>query len=406
MAPPPPPSQAGKFKPRKPVKKPKASAVITPGAAAATPATVASSSDVARGPGGGAGRPQSSGQQQSKQPRRSFNQPVPQGSVFFTGNNATAAKKSRSRSAGGRLKKDGGAGGEGGEEEVVVGQLDVAIGSSAALLAKQEQQRAKQAAAESAGDYYADDGNPKPSRKTGSGNNQSGGAALDYILYDSDSDNDLETWSANALQPTQLPIPSNTPALDLMELDHQHEQYLPFQLSEHNAAEHSQWFLFQLPTRLPPLKTKDGDAATAAGAAGSAFVDHPQNDNDDMAAGIESKNEDAVVAAVTPETPEVVTAPILAGSFDNALATAKSGKLGRIQIHKSGKAVLLMDGPEGKVSKLLLVFVPSWIVCAVHGMKILNRTRLFFALHCLLDSNELDGGTFLPVFRTGRHDQH
>jgi hypothetical protein len=310
---PPPPSQAGKFKPRKPAKKARAGYVITPGsaaglaAAAARPSTVTSSTD-AVGKGG-------------RQPRgRSFHQPISQGSVFFTGNNIpAAAKKGRSRSAGARVKKDGG---EGGEEEVVVGQLDVGIGASAASLAKIEKQRAKKAAAESAGDYYADDGTGtnRPSRKS------SGGAAqLDYIMYDSDSDLDVESWSENALQPIQLPLPSLTYAMDQLEPE---MQFAPFHTYP-SSEEHSQWYLFQLPTRLPPLQSQQEE----------------ESDEKEEA----KENDDAVVAAVTPDIPEVVTSPILAGGFDNALATAKAGKLGRIQVYKSGKAVLVMDGPEGKV---------------------------------------------------------
>jgi hypothetical protein len=100
----------------------------------------------------------------------------------------------------------------------------------------------------------------------------------------------------------------------------------------------------QLPTRLPPLKPNAPHAPLFS------------TDGDD-----ETKEEATASNEVNPmaSISEVVTQPVVATNFDNTLSHTAAGKLGKIVVYKSGKTVLVMEGPEGsKVSLNSGIF--SW----------------------------------------------
>ena len=141
----------------------------------------------------------------------------------------------------------------------------------------------------------------------------------------------------------------NTTAFGMIPLIHQNEPepaVSPFvSLDSPNEGyldqEQDSWFLVQLPTRLPPLKQNAvADRAdivpSAAGVDGIIDVDNPNANN--------------LAADGTPiegAIAEVITPPVVANSFDNSLVNAAPGRLGKILVYKSGKTVLVMDGPDG-----------------------------------------------------------
>jgi hypothetical protein len=117
----------------------------------------------------------------------------------------------------------------------------------------------------------------------------------------------------------------------LIEIQRDDPLVSPF-CDRNNSTSHKQeedsWFIFQFPTRLPPLK--------------SIVVPDTVQSNEPV----------PVVSAVTPDIPESSAADVATPctdthSFDNTLLSTPAGRLGKIVVYKSGRTVLLMGGENG-----------------------------------------------------------
>jgi len=88
------------------------------------------------------------------------------------------------------------------------------------------------------------------------------------------------------------------------------------------------WFLLQLPTRLPPLKSA------------------PVSTNSGLSpTGVTSDS------SLMPQTQTRVSVPSLRKDrFDNALCGAAPGRLGKLVTYKSGKTILLLEDETGALS--------------------------------------------------------
>ena len=94
--------------------------------------------------------------------------------------------------------------------------------------------------------------------------------------------------------------------------------------------EKDSWFMVQFPTRMPPLKPKRQEVL-------------PGDDEEEAKADNVVSNDSRPMQAIS----EVVTPPVAANSFDNTLLHTAPGRIGKIVVYKSGKTVLVMEGPDG-----------------------------------------------------------
>jgi hypothetical protein len=350
---PPPPSQQGKFKPRKPVKKIKPGAATAP--SAVQPSEAPSSAAVAdagfnttqdRGGRGGRGRGADGGRG-GRGGRGRGRAPLPQGKVFFTAGakQQTGAAKKRV-SAATRMQNR-----EVDPSEEVVGQLDSAIGTG------KQGDTDKKSIFDSMNDYEEMDLTAEP--QPGRGGK---GFTLEGVFYDSDSSEEEERNKRRVRQttvkPVELPFPAvkvplgvgakgrpvmydipqtkaelSDPSLqDATEiLESAVSPFVDPQQKEGVQWDQDSWFLVQLPTRLPPLQQNVPEAPA------------PGSDNDDPT------TEEVTSGEANPmqEISEVVTPPVASNSFDNAFENAVPGRLGKLVVYKSGKTVLVMEGPDG-----------------------------------------------------------
>lgn len=283
---------------------------------------------------------------------------MPQGTAFFTAQPAavsTSGTTSRQRRSAAAATADGlGAAGRGGggptglkreagaTEEEIVGTLEEAVGSHGP---------APVASATSA---------PKTSKDTAleralAGGRDDSGAGDNFgpagFLYDSDSDSsDCEeevkanhrrtkstpSNSGMIQQPLTLPFPpvggvddcrgALYPATNDTSWQRQQKPALsPFVHTENQQAlraERDAWFLVQFPTRLPAVEQQAPPRAAGGGG-------------------------DDEVTVIQEEFAAVATPPIQLEAFDNALANAVPGRLGRIKIYKSGKTVFVTERQDG-----------------------------------------------------------
>ena len=395
----PPPSQKGKFRPKKPPKKitrpeaaieqqpsnQDASSQPTPGvpvaAAAAAPATSASTASVSysreSGPGrGGGGRGRGRGRGRA---------PLPQGRVFFTGGVAEEQKPravgSGAGGAGGRTstgKSTGGGGGSGTKghsqtavssnrnemdttEEEVVGELETGIGGNVDHTATDKKNAKPSKVTSKSNDMdYDDDIGPGT---TGTRTTSAPSASLPlYYTYDSDSSDEGTGRQRDKpmFAPLELPFPSKKLPLGIessgravgyhndsdtgIDSELQSSPFVDVRNTNELAKEKDSWFLVQLPTRLPPLQKKRN--STDNNDSHQVFPDHndslPSNSTDPNGSG--------------GNISDVVTQPISRQSFDNTLEGAAPGKIGKILVYKSGKTVLVMEGPDGKEVSLVQLF--------------------------------------------------
>jgi hypothetical protein len=352
---PPPPSQQGKFKPRKPVKKIKpgaatASSGIQPSEAPSSAAAVGTAAYNAtndRGGRGGRGRGADGGRG-GRGGRGRGRTPLPQGKVFFTAGakQQTGAAKKRV-SAATRMQNR-----EVDPSEEVVGQLDSAIGTSTG----KQSDMGKKSVLDSM-DYEEMDHNAEPQ-----GGRGGKGFTLEGVFYDSDSSEEEERNKRRVRQtnvkPVELPFPDVVvplgvgakgrpvmydipqPKAELSDPSLQNEVETPesglspfvdLEQKEGLKWEQDSWFLVQLPTRLPPLQ-QNVPEGTAQG-----------SDNDEPTTEEVTSGEGNPMQIIS----ELVTPPVQANSFDNALVNAVPGRLGKLVVYKSGKTVLVMDGPDG-----------------------------------------------------------
>jgi hypothetical protein len=352
---PPPPSQKGKFKPRKPVKK-----ITKPGAAtapsaiqpsetlsSAAAAAAASNTTNDRGGRGGRGRGADGGRG-GRGGRGRGRAPLPQGKVFFTAGakQQTGASKKRV-SAAARMQNR-----EVDPTEEVVGQLDSAIGTSTGKQSDGGKKSILDSMDYEEMDQYAE---PQPGRG-------GKGSTLEGIFYDSDSSEEEERNKRRVrpttVKPVELPFPvvslplgvgakgrpvmydipqakaeSSDPSLE-NNREFPESGISPFVDSKQKDAlewEQDSWFLVQLPTRLPPLQQN-----VPEGPAPGSENDKPTPQ--EVTSGI--ANPMRIIS-------EVVTPPVVSTSFDNALVNAVPGRLGKLVVYKSGKTVLVMEGPDG-----------------------------------------------------------
>jgi hypothetical protein len=356
-----PPTQAGKFKPKKPAKPIKLGAAgapiavpSNPGAAVAT-AGNESSRQTSRPGRGGRGRGGGRG--------AGF-QPQQQGQVFFTGNSKSdAIKRGSSASAGSKTSGLGssrggsgiriGAGSaftatgskQGGTDlqEEVVGFMEEGVGSSGVDAAKAKERSSARKYDDSNNTTVANNNDPSSSTR------QKSASAMDRYMYDSDSsDDEARPAQSKFLQPIQLPIPraveppeivtSSIGATDrifpgvvasssIVRISKPvlHKE-APLFAATHNAGalrkETDSFFLCQLPTRLVPFESAGDDDTT---------------------------NVAEIAIDQEPEPVSRVFIPsVHEESFDNVLSKAEPGRLGKMLVYKSGKTVLELTGPSGQ----------------------------------------------------------
>lgn len=289
---------------------------------------------------------------------------IPSGRVFFTGSEKPVASESKKVSKTGTPKNN-----EKEALEEVVGQLDTAIGSNAGAVLG-----AKLGFLDFDEDYQTDFLNETIEKHIG---------ASEGAMYDSDSSDELERAESrtkkkaqSTVPPLELPLPTQplplgigstrrpvsypilkgdaqakknepaTPSQKSME-----EPMSPFVDSlqkEHLSWEKDSWFLVQLPTRLPNMKSSAAKAPEEVYSTEDPF-DAPDTTN---------KEEEANPFG---QISEVVTPPILESSHDNRLSHTAPGRIGKIVVYKSGKTLLKIEGSDG--SSPILMDVNEGLTC-------------------------------------------
>jgi RNA polymerase III RPC4 len=417
------PSQAGKFKPRKPAKKITIGGSDAAGAIAVAPDSAPSSLAAPRSDGrnGGRGRRGGSGARDGgRGGRRGMPRaPMPQGQAFFTAQPAAATSgRQRRQSANASTSVDVMArqpqndaaasatlGGGGlhlqarvavGTEEEIVGTLECAVGSilpPATVSSGTENTKFNRDTAQTAFER-ALMGEEDTVSMGGPAN------GLDGHWYDSDSSKDDEeqrreskrnadtmstnTPSMSVQMPLSLPFPPVASTDDRHadeSIPQMRENPLlpPFDNSGNPNAlqrEKDSWFLVQLPTRLPPIQQQDALHPTELKSEkvddGGHFLAHHQ------------------------EVAAVATAPMQVNAFDNALTNAVPGRIGTIKVYKSGKTVLVLEGASGtpSVGNETLNGVSSMIIAArVQSQKGLpNETHASPLFHTRAVDDECLGG--------------
>lgn len=399
---PPPPSQAGKFKPRKAVKKlPVASPGVAGAAAAGSNNDQRASGSSSAGAGGGGRGGGRGGRGRGREGRGRGREagrgrgPQPQGQVFFTagaggggassssGPKNTLASKVKAARAANAAKANASANSamlratgavqvkrENESQEEVVGEMEEGVGfaaqnNEAARKIKEEANRGN------AGDFELEDNAP-PVRATPS---RKGGHGMETFQYDSDSSKEEAAASRrqkgshrnNKVPPLVLPYPGSSASVGtggtLRPVFYPGEGYnlvpdkdnvspskyahmtapvttvdtvgmSPFvdtANSDAVRAEQNSWFLVQLPTRLPLVVQQSDDV---------------NNGNDDTNGPMDVSDAQQQQQNPAAATTEVRNNPVQTESFDNALSSAKPGKIGRMLVYKSGKTVLILEGPH------------------------------------------------------------
>jgi RNA polymerase III RPC4 len=410
---PPPPSQAGKFKPRKPAvrrsaERPNEATPIEIPSTTGRPSGRTLDGPPRGGRGDGRGRADGRG--------RGRRAPVPMGQAFFTGSSpSTATGRTGVRAPSGQAVSVGSARIQTGAnkslttaQEEVVGLLDEAVGarpskvsSSAAALAN-----------ENKSDYMAS--GPESATQ---------GVSDLTCFYDSDNSQDesisvkqraTATTSSSAfarstyrrsdpvyMPPLTLPLPerpglagrpdrqayytnkaqiapaspqstlssslnqsSMTPTLPSVPSPFVNMHAHPDIWKHENQA----WCLVQLPTRLPPLVHSKTDQMQ---------VDSTQTgETSATAVNVNAEAEDGV--ARLPDHAEVVVKPLDPTSFDHVLADAPPGRVGRLLVYKSGKTVLVWEGPEpsesGAKRHSLQMNVSEGLTCNFHQEAVVINT--------------------------------
>lgn len=395
------PSQAGKFKPRKPAKKIRVGAAA---AAAVVPDSTPSSTGQEdrsgsgggqRGDGGSAGRGHGSGPIQGRGRGRGGGagggrkrSPLPQGQVFFTAAPAQGRKgAAASKTSGSRASSSSGPSGGGKDSkskvlrqkkdneatEEVVGELDKAIGSRFAEDGAPQKRSSKL-------EKY-EDTEREPSMVEDQSASNTKQISEEGYTYDSDSSlEEAKPQPPNPnIPPCRLPFPiaplpvgvsakeKDRPIMYTEQLSKkdrkrqfeneqgtvpitashgtlQTKETQPSPFVDTQDVEALQWemesfFLFQFPTRLPALVQKS-------------LTNKDKNDRDHVDGGTMAKDNTEGAESSEMRVADVSTSPIQQGRFDNTMADATPGKLGKILVYKSGKTVLLLQGPKGEVRLL------------------------------------------------------
>lgn len=153
---------------------------------------------------------------------------------------------------------------------------------------------------------------------------------LELPLKDVDTQSSSETEKLRARQAGDYlePVRSNPASIVGNDTDSRSSPFAS--LEEGESSNQDDWFLVQLPTRLPPLRKKVDENATTMDV-----------DEDEERKKITATDEP------TSAYSEVVTHPVAPGGFDNALLSAAPGRIGKMVVYKSGKTVLVMEGIDG-----------------------------------------------------------
>ena len=324
--------------------------------------------------------------------------PQPQGQAFFTAAPVTSGKKTAASKAGGSSsgssrkltgkreeatsgnskllvqKKDTEA------SEEIVGQLDSAIGSSFGKDGASARKSSK------ADDDYTEEPDTMRSSMFDDVDGPSRKLLPDECMYDSDSSAEeaKPRPKSNYLTPSILPFPvaplpsgvgakydnerpkmytnqRNPDTLSAETVDTT-EGEIPLRLTaekmkpspfvdpddfEAMRKEQDSFFLFQLPTRLPNLVRAAPNASATK---------REDGDGDSLQQQDATKAPTPTLApldiAAPKTTAEVATAPVNSQCFDNTLGSAIPGRLGKLVVYKSGKTVLLLQGPDGSSSEI------------------------------------------------------
>ena len=393
---PPPPSQKGKFRPKKPPKKKSASTSNT----AAAPDFATSSNELpvlefapltssagragaadgsgrgGRGRGRGRGR---DGRGGGRGPRK-----APTGKAFFTAGDKPPGTGKKKRS----LDKFASKKGE--EQEEIVDILDVSVGARGK---KKPEKKTSILESMDQMDQYGDQGG-----SGGWGNNDDGekGASsfiVDGAMYDSDSSREEQRGQrlkSNTIQPVQLPFPmpelpvgvgqserpvgyeppissgkqkkaeSNNSSMELEDTDEEDDDDVkvgiePVPVAALSLAspfvdvhrkqdliwEQNNWFLVQLPTRLPKLKQNMTETQSSQmGDDEDELMEEHEDGNDD-------RTDEIVGGAQSITLAETAVKPVF-DSFDNILSQTAPGRIGKMKVYKSGKTVLVLDSQDGQ----------------------------------------------------------
>lgn len=331
---PPPPTQAGRFKPRKPAKR------IAPTSATpiAVPGAVTSSSEArttAPGRGRGAGGGGRGGRGRGV---------LPQGQVFFTGTDKPAATSSRTSAtavAAASSKRKGKAAGMIISSSAVAGGpkpiKSVALEVQEEILTTHEEEEeviVPDAAPRSAKVLSAATSEPKEASQYDYGDQSGDNAAPSDALahyYDSDSADEEETMrdrrKESQLQPILVDstrVSSNLTASSPPLSNEHASPHLVSPLSIPSTSSvlpngKNSLLLVQLPTRLPPIIS---------------------------ATRPDEVHKDSVVTE--EEAVQVSTPAVELGAFDNQLTDAQPGRLGKILVYKSGRTVLVWESAPGE----------------------------------------------------------
>lgn len=307
----PPPSQAGKFKPRKPGKKiakpgQPVSSSQAPDAALSNSIAIAGRATAARSNdrGGRGGRGRQGGRAGAGR------LPMPRGQVFFTGQpdpkQTPAGARKRAATAAGASSASAHPGGN----EEIVGTLEQGVGanrpkssSKSNILTKSDE-----------GDFFEDEA--VPTIKLGKAS----------AVYYSDSDSSIEERQARIAKSREATDASHPLTLPFPE---QIEVRAASYFGQDRKDENSSWFLMQLPTRLLPLAMQEA-------------VEDVTDGKDDAEVEVIDEVEAAPVS----------TKPIVGDVFDNALFKAPPGRIGKLRVYKSGKTELVLgDGVVMDVSE-------------------------------------------------------
>jgi hypothetical protein len=252
-------------------------------------------------------------------------------------------------------------------QEEVVGEMEEGVGFAAQN--SEAARKIKEEANRNNGEFELEENNAPPARATPA--SRKGSHAMETFQYDSDSSKEEAAASRrqkgsnrnNKVPPLVLPYPGSSASVGtggtLRPVFYPGEGYnlvpdkdnVPPSKYGHmtapvttvdpvgmspfvdigNAdsvrAEQNSWFLMQLPTRLPRIVQQSDDT---------------NNDNDDTNGPMDVS--DAQQQVPTAATSDVRTAPVHTESFDNALSSAKPGRIGRMLVYKSGKTVLVLEG--------------------------------------------------------------
>jgi hypothetical protein len=419
-----PPTQAGRFKPRKPVSR-KPTAIVRP--SSDTNSAPASERNNSASTGRGNNGPSSRAQGRGRGGRGRGRFAVPKGQVFFTGSAAANAPGGNKTSVTG----DQNSGSVQNATEVIAKQEVVIIpgmgsstgargsakGSSEVGKTAQERMAASAFARSGEGEEVivgemeegsgVGDGKKKRGILESSRNNEYHTSLFDTeegdhvevsagaFTYDSDSSTDGDAKRASLILnerkrkdgtsripmlPQQLPFPptrkSGSDEIEYMyksqmtnseadknqgssEISSDPPLRAPFidlqqATTEQRKEEQLSWMVFKFPTRLPRL-------APNCTLAGKVTKTEPTLDAltpDIISSGIDlgdiATPEDILSATPSPAMPVTSTDQAAVG-YDDTLKDATAGRYGKIVVHKSGKAYLIVGGDDSKTPQVKML---------------------------------------------------